>query len=89
MTPIKNILVGCDLSEGSDDALERAIDIAVQHGARIVLVHAQPDDAPMDQVDNEMLKQLGEVSAAVRVEEARQLADTLAHRSSRAASPPT
>ena len=77
MKTITAILVGCDLSEGSDQAIARAIGIAQQHQALVVLVHAQADDAPIDHVDNEMLKQLGEVSAAVRVEEARQLADRL------------
>lgn len=74
---LTTIIVGCDLSEGSDVALNRAIQLAEQHGARIVLVHAQADDAPIEHVDNEMLKQLGEVSAAVRVEEARELAGRL------------
>ncbi len=77
MPKLTTILVGCDLSEGSDQALARAIGIAELHQATIVLVHAQSDDAPLDEVDNEMLKQLGEVSAAVRVEEARQLADRM------------
>lgn len=72
-----NILVGLDLSEGSDLALDRAIALAEQFDAKLILVHAQADDAPLEEVDNEMLKQLGEVSAAVRVEEARQLADRL------------
>jgi nucleotide-binding universal stress UspA family protein len=71
---ISTILVGCDLSEGSDQALDRAIPIAEKHGARIVLVHAQADDAPIADVDNDALAQLGEVSAAIRVAEARELA---------------
>ena len=71
---IQNIIVGCDLSEGSDQALARAIAIAKLHGTRIVLVHAQADDAPVKDVDNEALKQLGEVSAAIRVAEAREIA---------------
>ncbi len=75
---IQTILVGCDLSEGSDHALARAAAIAELHRARLALVHAQADDAPIGGSDNEALKQLGEVSAAVRVEEARQLADRLA-----------
>ena len=75
---LSTIVVGCDLSEGSDRALARAIGIAEQHGSLVVLVHAQADDAQIEDVDNEMLKQLGEVSAAVRVEEARQLLDRLA-----------
>ena len=72
--PIQTIIVGCDLSEGGDQALTRAIAIAKQHGARIILVHAQSDDAPVKEVDNEMLKQLGEVTAAIRVAEAREIA---------------
>ncbi|MGE0395499.1 MAG: universal stress protein [Kofleriaceae bacterium] len=71
---ISTILVGCDLSDGSDQALDRAIPIAEQHGARIVLVHAQADDAPIAEVDNEVLERIGEVSAAIRVAEARELA---------------
>lgn len=71
---IQTILVGCDLSEGSDLALDRAIPIAEQHGARIIVVHAQGDDAPIADVDNQVLAQLGEVSAAIRVAEARELA---------------
>ena len=75
---ITTIIVGCDLSAGSDVALDRAMQLAEQHAAKLVLVHAQADDAPIEHVDNEMLKQLGEVSAAVRVVEARELAGRLA-----------
>src|SRR5262249_54659985 len=74
---ITTILAGVDFSTGSDHALERAIAIALQNHARVVLVHAQADDAPIAEVDNAMLEQLGEVSAAARVEEARLLADKL------------
>lgn len=76
--PITTILVGCDLSGPSDQALDRAVAIAAVHGARVVLVHAQADDAPIEDVDNTVLQQLGEVSAAIRTEEAVQLADRLA-----------
>jgi nucleotide-binding universal stress UspA family protein len=71
------IVVGTDLSGPSDIALDRAVALAELHKARLVLVHAQANDAPVGEVDNEMLEQLGEVSAAVRAEEARQLADRL------------
>lgn len=81
--PINTILVGCDLSEGSDQALDRAIPIAEQHGARVVLVHAQADDAPIAEVDNEVLEKIGEVSAAIRVAEARELATRMAAISAR------
>lgn len=74
---IATILAGVDLSEGSDLALERAAAIATLHGAELVLVHAQADDAPLDGTTNDMLAQLGEVSAAMRVAEARALAERL------------
>lgn len=75
---LTTIVVGCDLSQGSDVALDRAIQLAEQHTAKIIVVHAQADDAPIEHVNNEMLKQLGEVTAAVRVVEARELASRLA-----------
>jgi nucleotide-binding universal stress UspA family protein len=74
---ITTILAGCDLSGPSDQALDRAIAIAELHRAKVVLVHAQSDDAPIAEVTNEMLQQIGEVSAAVRIVEARQLAERL------------
>ena len=74
---ITTILAGCDLSSPSDQALDRALAIAEKHRARIILVHAQADEAPIAEVDNAMLEQLGEVSAAVRTIEAVQLAERL------------
>ena len=73
----KTILVGCDLSPASDQATDRAAAIAAAHGARLVLVHAQPEDAPVGEVDPETQQRLGEVTAAVRVRDARELADRL------------
>jgi len=75
---ITTILAGTDLSPSSDGALERAIALAVHHKAKLVIVHAQADDAPIQHVDNDMLQQISDVSAAVRAEEARQLGDRLA-----------
>ncbi|MBA3818984.1 MAG: universal stress protein, partial [Deltaproteobacteria bacterium] len=75
---LTTIIVGCDLSAPADHALDRAVALAELHGARIVLVHAEANDAPVPEVDNAMLAQIGEVSAAVRVVEARHLADRLA-----------
>lgn len=76
---LTTILVGCDLSPGSDLALDRALGIAERHGAKIVLVHAQAqvEDAPPVAIDTETLKQLGEVSAAVRAHDARELAERM------------
>ncbi|HWO17695.1 MAG TPA: universal stress protein [Kofleriaceae bacterium] len=76
---LTTILVGCDLSPGSDVALERAIAIAAPHGATVVLVHAQAEDAPPAEIDHVMQEQLGEVSALVRARDARELADRMAH----------
>jgi nucleotide-binding universal stress UspA family protein len=75
---LTTILAGCDLSVPSDHAIERAIAIAELHRARLVLVHAQADDAPAAEADNAIVEQLGEVSAAVRAEEAVRLAAKLA-----------
>jgi nucleotide-binding universal stress UspA family protein len=75
---LSTIIAGSDLSQSSDKALERAIGIALLHRAKIVLVHAQASDAPIAEVDNALLEQLGEVSAAVRAEEAVRLSDKLA-----------
>ncbi|HEX2685367.1 MAG TPA: universal stress protein [Kofleriaceae bacterium] len=75
---LTTIIAGCDLSVPSDHAIERAIGVAALHRARLVLVHAQADDPPVTEVDNQILAQLGEVSAAIRAEEAVRLADKLA-----------
>ncbi|HTL33613.1 MAG TPA: universal stress protein [Kofleriaceae bacterium] len=78
MTPrIQTIVAGVDLSVPSDQALERAAAIAQLNGAALILVHAQADDAAIPDATNEVVKQLGEVSAAVRAEEARRLATKL------------
>jgi nucleotide-binding universal stress UspA family protein len=76
--PLTTIIAGSDLSHSSDQALERAIGIALLHRAKIVLVHAQASEAPVTEVDNALLSQLGEVSAAIRAEEAARLAGKLA-----------
>jgi len=75
---LTTILAGCDLSVPSDHALERAIAIAELHRAKIVLVNAQADESSAQSTDNALVAQLGEVSAAVRAEEAVRLADKLA-----------
>jgi nucleotide-binding universal stress UspA family protein len=76
---LRTLLVGCDLSPASDQALDRAVAIAEPHGATVVLVHAQAqdEDAPVGDIDREALQQLGEVSAAVRAHDARELADRM------------
>ena len=75
--PITTIVAGVDLSAPSDQALDRAAALAQLRDAKLVIAHAQADDAPIANVGNDMLEQLGEVSAALRVEEARRLADRL------------
>jgi nucleotide-binding universal stress UspA family protein len=72
---IHTIVAGVDLSVPSEQALDRAAALAQQNGAALVMVNAQADDAPIENVDNAVLEQLGEVSQAVRAEEVRRLAD--------------
>ncbi len=71
---LTTIIAGVDLSVPSEQALDRAAALAQHNGALLVMVNAQADDAPIENVDNEVLKQLGEVSEAVRAEEAKRLA---------------
>jgi nucleotide-binding universal stress UspA family protein len=75
---LTTILAGCDLSAPGDHAVERAIALAELHGAKVVLVHAQADEAEARPSDSALIAQLGEVSAAVRAAEAVRLADKLA-----------
>lgn len=72
---ISTIVAGVDLSVPSEQALDRAAAVAQLNSALLVMVNAQADDAPIPNVDNEVLKQLGEVSEAMRVEEARRLVE--------------
>ncbi len=72
---LTTIVAGVDLSVPSEQALDRAAALAQLNNALLVMVNAQADDAPIEHVDNEVLKQLGEVSAAVRAEEAKRLAE--------------
>ncbi len=69
------IVAGVDLSAPSDCATQRAASLALTHHAKLVLVHATSDDAPIEHADPSVLEQLGEVTAAMRAEVARRLAD--------------
>lgn len=80
---ITTIVVGCDLSAQSDAALERAVSLAEQHRAKLVLVHAQADEAPPEHVDEAVLAELGRVTAVVRADAARAIADRMAQISAR------
>jgi len=80
---ITTIVAGVDLSVPSEHALDRAAALAQLNGAELVMVNAQPDDAPIENIDSAMLEQLGQVSAAVRAEEARRLADKVTELQSR------
>jgi len=75
---LTTILVGCDLSASSDQALDRAAALAELHGAKLVLVHAQADEAPLAEVNDALQQQLGEVSAAIRAHDALGLANRMA-----------
>lgn len=75
---LTTIVVGVDLSVPSEQAVDRAAGLAKLHGSKLVLVHGQANDAPIESTDNAMIEQLGEVSAAVRAEEARRLGERIA-----------
>jgi universal stress protein E len=72
---LTTIVAGVDLSAPSDHATARAASIALAHHAKLVLVHATSDVAPPEHDDPKLLEQLGEVTAAMRVEIVRRLAD--------------
>lgn len=70
---LTTIIAGLDLSLPSEQALERAAALAQLHGAQLVMVNAQANDAPLENVDNTVLEHIGEVSAALRAEETKRL----------------
>ncbi|HSN29175.1 MAG TPA: universal stress protein [Kofleriaceae bacterium] len=80
---LTSIVVGVDLSVPSEQAVDRAAALAQLHGAKLVLVHGQADDAAIAHTDNAMVEQLGEVTAAVRAEEARRLGERVAQLASK------
>ncbi len=74
---MRTIIAGADVSVPSDQALDRAAAIAQKHGAKLIIVHAQANDVPADETDKEVLKHMGEVTQAMRVEVTRRLQDKL------------
>ena len=75
--PITTIVAGVDLSAQSDQALDRASAIAQLCGAKLVIVHAQADDAPIPDAGNEVLQQVSEVSEAMRAEVAKRVGERM------------
>jgi nucleotide-binding universal stress UspA family protein len=69
---LTTILIGCDLSASSEQAVEAAVNLAKHQAApaKLVLVHAQGSDAPIPDANNELVAQLGEVTAAIRTADA-------------------
>ncbi len=74
---LTTIIAGADVSIPSDQAIDRAGALATKHGAKLVIVHAQANDGAVDGATNEVVKQLGEVAAAMRLEVARRLDERL------------
>jgi nucleotide-binding universal stress UspA family protein len=74
---ITTIIAGADVSVPSDQAIDRAAAIAAKHGAKLILVHALANDAPIGETDRDVLKHLSEVSVAVRTEVAKRLSAKL------------
>ncbi len=79
MPALATIVVGYDLSEQSDQAVDRAAAIAAQHQAKLLLVHAQGDETVSTNLatQNVMVSELEQMNAAVRAEETRVLDTTL------------
>ena len=75
---VSTIVAGYDLSAPSDAALARAVGLATAYNAKLVVVHAQADDTPIDRTNNELVDKLGEVSAVIRAQEAVKIADRIA-----------
>jgi nucleotide-binding universal stress UspA family protein len=75
--PLSTIIIGVDLSPQSDQALDRAVALTELHRGKLVIVHAQADDAPIPHVTNELLKEIDRASEAVRTETTKQLAARL------------
>jgi nucleotide-binding universal stress UspA family protein len=74
---LTTIIAGADVSVPSDQAIDRAAAIAAKHGAKLILVHALANDAPIGETDRDVLKHLSEVSVAVRTEVAKRLSAKL------------
>lgn len=70
---MKTIIAGADVSVPSDQAIDRAAAIAAKHGSKLILVHAVANDTAVEGVDNEVLKHVGEVTQAMRIEVTRRL----------------
>lgn len=67
------IVAGYDLSPPGEAALTRAVTVAEQHGARLVVVNAQADDHGPGHHPKELVEQLGAVKVAVAEAEAMRL----------------
>ena len=77
MTALTTIIAGADVSVPSDHAIDRAAAIAAKHGAKLILVHAISNDAPIGETDKDVLEHLGEVTAAIQTEVAVRLSAKL------------
>lgn len=75
---LTTIVAGADLSAPSEQAVERAAALATLYQAKLILVHAVADDAPLSHLNNDVLQQLSEVSAAIHAEVAAMFAERMA-----------
>ncbi len=74
---LTTILVGADVSIPSDQAIDRAAALALHHGAKLVIVHAQANDGTVDGATHEVVKSMNEVTAAMKIEVAKRLDERL------------
>jgi nucleotide-binding universal stress UspA family protein len=74
---LTTILAGADVSVPSDQAIDRAAALALKHGAKLIIVHAQAAEGAVDDATHDVVQQLGEVTAAMKLEIARRLDERL------------
>lgn len=75
---LTTIVAGADLSAPSEQAVERAAALAALHRAKLLIVHAVAEAAPLAHLNNDVLQQLSEVSAAVQAQVGARFRERLA-----------
>lgn len=74
---LTTIVAGADLSVPSEQAVERAAALAALHRAKLIIVHAVAEAAPLAHLNNDVLQQLTEVSAAIQAQVAAMFSERL------------
>jgi nucleotide-binding universal stress UspA family protein len=74
---MKNILVASDLSHRSDRAVERAVQLSEQHGAKITLLHVIDDELPEAMTSQMRVAAQENLAAVLKSEKAPEDADVV------------